>query len=77
MQKVEPEFISDGTGDYGWLGMNDDGIFLLKNGGEMLDVTQDIINLPDCEIATSAVLQHDDGYYYLAIMRGNLNNRTI
>ena len=77
VQKVEPEFISDGTGDYGWLGMNDDGIFLLKNGGEMLDVTQDIINLPDCEIATSAVLQHDDGYYYLAIMRGNLNNRTI
>lgn len=75
---IPAEFIGNGNPTYGWKATAKEGQFLLLDGGQFHNVTQDNINMPELEFCAGAIINDSDSYKYASLMAGhNLPLRTI
>jgi hypothetical protein len=69
-QLIPAEFIAGGTGQYGYMVTAHDGMILLLDGGQFVNVSQQNVLFPEFNGCASAVIKHSDSFNYVAIVSG-------
>jgi len=77
-RRIEAEFIGNGNSSYGYMATAKEGLFLLLDGGQFANISQDNINMPTFTHCSSAIVNDSDSFKYVAILAGEtLPLRTI
>ena len=69
-KRIEAEFIGNGHSSYGYMATAKEGLFLLLDGGQYANVSQDILNMPDFDDARALIVNDTDSFKYVVILSG-------
>lgn len=75
-QKLPAEYLS--TDSYGWIATSDQGIFILTDNGQFVNVSSNNIDMPKFDSCCGAIVKKGDVLNYLGIITGSsVPARTI